>query len=108
MKKIVYIAHPIGGDVQSNVNKVLSIVAELNRCNPNVVPFAPYIVDVLALDDSVPSDRARGFENNKALFEKCVDEVWLFGNRISDGMKIEIGWAKELEIKARDFTYGKN
>lgn len=105
--KVVYIAHPIGGDVEGNVKKVLDIVQKLNRSNPNIVPFAPYIVDVQALDDRIPSDRKRGFENNEALFKKCVDEVWIFGDKISNGMKQEIEWANELGIKVIDYTDGK-
>lgn len=96
-KKIIYIAHPIGGDVGANVNSVLAIVKDLNMSGLPIVPFAPYIVDVLALDDNIPEQRARGFENNKQLFD-FVDEVWLYGGRISSGMQTEIEWAKERNI----------
>lgn len=96
-KKIVYIAHPIGGDVDGNVAKVLAIVRELNMSGEHIVPFAPYIIDVLALDDSDALQRARGFENNKQLFN-FVDEVWLYGGRISSGMQTEIEWANKLNI----------
>jgi len=96
-KKIVYIAHPIGGDVDNNVKKVLAIIRELNLSGLPIVPFAPYIVDVLALDDSDPEQRKRGFENNKQLFQ-LIDEVWLYGDRISIGMNEEIGWAIQLGI----------
>lgn len=95
--KIVYIAHPIGGDIEANVKSILNIVKELNMSGLPIVPFAPYIVDVLALDDNIPEQRARGFENNKQLFD-FVDEVWLYGGRISSGMHTEIDWANELGI----------
>ena len=96
-KKIIYIAHPISGDVDANVKSVLDIVKALNMSGLPIVPFAPYIVDVLALDDNIPEQRARGFENNKQLFN-FIDEVWLYGGRISSGMQTEIDWAKELNI----------
>lgn len=96
-RKIIYIAHPIGGDVDANIKKVLAIVRELNLSGLPIVPFAPYIVDVLALDDSDPDQRNRGFENNKQLFQ-MIDEVWLYGDKISSGMKTEIDWANELGI----------
>lgn len=101
--KVVYIAHPIGGDVENNVKKVLDIVAKLNISRNEIVPFAPYIVDVLSLDDSDPNDRKRGFLNNRHLFENCVEEVWLFGEKISAGMQTEIEWANELNIPIVDF-----
>lgn len=96
-KKIIYIAHPIGGDVELNVAKVLAIVKDLNMSGLPIVPFAPYIVDVLALDDNDPDQRARGFENNRDLLN-WVDEIWLYGGRISIGMQREIDWANELKI----------
>lgn len=97
-KKIVYIAHPIGGNVYGNIRSVLNIVRQLSRRN-EVIPFAPYIVDVQALDDTVPEERALGFEHNKAFFNSgIIDEVWLYGGRISSGMQTEIEWANELNI----------
>lgn len=95
--RIIYIAHPIGGNVDANVKSVLSIVRELNMSGLPIVPFAPYIVDVLALDDSDPVQRTRGFKNNNQLFD-FVDEVWLYGGRITSGMQVEIDWANERGI----------
>ena len=97
-KKIVYIAHPIGGDVEGNIKSVLKIVRELSIKN-QVIPFAPYIVDVQALDDTDLEQRAIGFYHNWIHFHHgIIDEVWLYGQRVSDGMITEIGWAKELGI----------
>jgi len=98
-KKVVYIAHPISGDIQLNISKVLGIVKSLNMSNYDIVPFAPYLVDVQALNDDIPEERARGFENNVALFKNgAIDEVWLYGDRISPGMKFEINLAEDLGI----------
>lgn len=98
-KPIIYIAHPIANDVKENIKSVLSIVRQLSLEN-DVIPFAPYIVDVQALDDINPEERAIGFEHNKAIFQSgIIDEIWLYGGRISNGMKTEIEWAKELNIK---------
>lgn len=98
-KPIVYLCHPIGGNVTENTASVLAIVRQLSLEN-EVIPFAPYIVDVQALDDANPLERAIGFEHNKAIFESgIIDEVWLYGGRISIGMQTEIEWANELGIK---------
>lgn len=97
-KKIIYIAHPIGGNVTENIASVLAIVRELSLEN-EVIPFAPYIVDVQALNDANPEERAIGFEHNRAIFQSgIIEEVWLYGGRISNGMQTEIEWAKELNI----------
>lgn len=64
-----------------------------------VIPFAPYIATVESLIDSNASERKLGFDHNRAIFESgIIDEVWLYGGKISKGMQIEIDWAKELNI----------
>ncbi|MEO6522198.1 MAG: DUF4406 domain-containing protein [Mucilaginibacter sp.] len=97
--KIVYIAHPIGGDVKNNIAKVLAIVKDINLTHPDVVPFAPYIVDCLALDDSIPEQRKRGMSNNEHFISnRFIDEIWLFGDKISGGMQAEIELAYQFSI----------
>jgi len=97
MKKIVYIAHPIGGDVKINIAKVKSIYNKLSL-EQEVIPFAPYILAVESLDDSNPEHRAIGFEQNKTFFERgIIDELWVYG--ISKGVHQEIEWAQEFNIK---------
>jgi hypothetical protein len=108
--KIVYIAHPISGDVKGNLEKIRRIIRGLNLMFTNIVPFAHYFVDCYALDDTVPEERDRGIKNDIALFKAgFIDEVWLFGDRISNGMKAEIELAKNLNIpiisKSDDFDF---
>ena len=66
--KIVYIAHPIGGDVENNLEKVRQIVRKLNLERQDIVPFAPYWLDCHALDDNNPQERERGIKNDKTFF----------------------------------------
>jgi hypothetical protein len=92
--KIVYIAHPISGDIHGNLEKIRLIVRKMNLEHSDIVPFAPYWVDCHALDDTVPEERARGIKNDTAFFQKgVIDEVWLFGDRISFGMQLEMDMA---------------
>lgn len=101
--KVVYIAHPISGDVKGNLEKIRLIVRDLNLNNPDIVPFAPYWLDCFALDDTNPKERERGIQNDIALFNKgFIDEVWLFGDRISVGMKAEIELANQLGIPVKN------
>ena len=95
--KIVYIVHPIRGDVQGNILKVLSILKKHHTAK--IYPFAPYIVSLQYLDDNSPEDRERGIKANVELFERdFIDELWVFGDRISSGMKAEIELAERLKI----------
>lgn len=97
--KIVYIAHPISGDIAGNLEKIQQIVRQINLQYSDVVPFAPYWVDCHALDDNDPEERKRGIANDQEFFlRKVIDEVWLFGDRISAGMLSEIELATSLGI----------
>lgn len=99
MKKIIYIAHPIGGNVKANLNKLSKIYREITATNNDVIPFIPYYVTVVSLNDTSNIERKIGFDHNKTIFNSgIINELWLYGDRISDGMKIEIEWAKELGI----------
>lgn len=101
-KKIVYIAHPISGDAFVNCKKVIKIVEAINRKKPNIQPFAPYIVDLLALDNKKEEDKKIGMENNFELLQRgFIDELWVFGDKISKGMKQEIDIAEENNIPVK-------
>lgn len=100
MAVIVYIAHPISGDIQGNLEKVRNIIREINLTEPDVVPFAHYWVDCHALDDNVKEERERGIKNDHEFFTRgFIDELWLYGDRISDGMWAEIQLAHDKNIK---------
>lgn len=97
--KIIYIVHPISGDIEGNLEKIRAIVKDINLHFTNIVPFVPYYVDVVSLDDTIPEQRARGIMNDKEMFRrKVMDEVWVYGDRISAGMRAEILHAMELKI----------
>jgi len=97
--KIIYIAHPIGGDIAENLNKICLIIRNINLTEPDILPFAHYVTDCYCLNDDVPEERARGIKNDEAFFRAgFIDEVWLYGEKISNGMKHEIELANELGI----------
>lgn len=103
--KIVYIAHPISGDVKGNLKKIVKIVRSINLSMPDIVPLAPYYVDLLALDDNTKKERARGIQNDIAILKSgAIKEVWLYGNRISIGMGEEIKLARKLGIEVIGMT----
>lgn len=99
--KIIYIAHPISGDVQGNLGKIVAIVKAVNLSDDAVVPLAPYFADILALDDSIPEQRSRGIKNDTAILSSgIISELWVYGNwRFSRGCLAEILLAEKLNIK---------
>ena len=105
--KIVYIAHPISGDIEGNLEKIRVIVRHINFNCPDIVPFVPYYVDIVSLDDNNPGERARGINNDSVFFfRKMMDEVWLYGDRISEGMKNEIKLAQRAGIPVLSKSMG--
>lgn len=62
-----------------------------------------YFFDLLypnILDDTLPYEREIALEMGKEMILKC-DELWSFGNTISEGMFTEIDFAKENGIVTR-------
>ena len=97
-KKLIYIAHPIGGDVKNNLEKVKQIYYLMSVGSEDYTPFVPYWITCHALDDSNPIHRKIGMEQNKYFFDnRIIDEVWVYGG-ISEGVKKEIEWASENGI----------
>lgn len=97
--KIVYIAHPISGDIEANLADIRRIVRKINLTFPDVVPFVPYYVDIVSLDDNMPEERQRGIKNDTAILKSgMVQEMWLTGPRISTGMAAEMELAMTLNI----------
>lgn len=105
--KVVYIAHPISGDIEGNLEKIRQIVREINLTEPRVIPFAPYWIDCHALDDTAPEERERGIKNDVAWLKSgVVTEMRLYGDRISSGMAHEIELAYEEGIPVFPFSEG--
>ncbi|MFC1662917.1 DUF4406 domain-containing protein [Patescibacteria group bacterium] len=89
MPKLVYISHPISGNVKKNVEEVLRICQKIH--SKDIIPFAPYLVSLQYLDDNVVRDRELGIDATlETLRRGMVDELWVYGATISAGMKEEI------------------
>lgn len=58
MKPIIYVAHPVSGDVKANCDKVLKWLRWLTEVDPTRIYIAPWVGEVLAhLDmDPIPAD----------------------------------------------------
>ena len=92
--KIIYIAHPIGAPtkegIEANLADLRRIVRKINLEHPDIIPFVPYYADIVSMDDNVFAERERGIKNDKAILESgIVNELWLTGDRLSNGMIAE-------------------
>lgn len=89
----VYIVSKYAGDVKTKVADAIRYCRfAIDR---NRIPIASHLLYPQMLDDNNPADRELGTLFGLALLHTCR-EVWVFGNKFSEGMKNEIFEAKRL------------
>lgn len=94
-KKVVFISHPLRGDLEGNTNKVKQICK--NLISDGVIPLAAHLLFPTFLDDNIQEERETGMKGTLELLSRS-DEVWVYGDKISEGMKKEIELAQKLGI----------
>lgn len=100
--KVVYIAHPIGGDVCGNIKRIELILKTIFRKCSGVYPVAPYLAACDFLHDHNEQHRRFGMAFNRRMLESgAIDELWVCHERISEGVMQEIKWARQFEIPVR-------
>ena len=95
MNQLVYIASPLSGDVEQNLD--FARQACRYAIAQGVTPFAPHLLYPQMLDDNDPAERQLGIDMGNQMLELCK-ELWLCGDRNSPGMKGEQTLAEELGI----------
>ena len=96
--KLVYIASPYAGDVETNV--IFARAACQYVVRQGCTPIAVHLLYPQFLDDSVPEEREAGLQMGRRVLEAC-DELWLCGERGSAGMEAELKEAERLGIPVR-------
>ena len=99
MKK-VYVCAPLGGNIEQNLKKVKPYTEYALRCG--TAPVVPHFY-AECLDDNNPKDREVGLAAGMSLLWLC-DEVWVFGDTVTDGMRAELQFCKNLNIRVRKIT----
>ena len=100
-RPLVYICSPYAGDIETNT------AAARRYCRFAVeagyIPIAPHLLFPQFLNDSDPKERELGLFFGNALLSKCT-EMFVLGNRISEGMEAEIKRATWKGHRIRYFT----
>lgn len=99
---VVYVAHPVAGDVEGNRQNVLIWIKWLQDNYP-LVCVANWVNDIVLYDDAVPEQREAGMLRNLAVLERC-EGVLLVGGRVSPGMARERDHAIAKGIPVSDLT----
>lgn len=96
--KMVFICHPYRDDPKGNREKVTQIVRDIVAYSPGILPLAPQLyLHQLGLDDEVFIEREIIIDMSSYLVKSC-DELWVFGDTITDGMEQEILFAHKHKI----------
>lgn len=92
--KRVFICSRYAGDVARNTATAERICRQ--AVARGCAPFAPHLLYTRFLDDEKASERDAGIACGLAFMEIC-DEVWVFtGEGISDGMRVEVDYARRI------------
>lgn len=100
-RPLVYVCSPLSGDIaanQENARRYCRSVVERGG-----IPLAPHLLFPQFMDDTSAEERDLAIFMDIVLLSKCA-ELWVFGERISKGMSIEIEKAKRKGQPIRWFT----
>ena len=101
-KPLVYIASPYAGDTETNVRRAQGYCRF--AVTKNCIPIAPHLHYPQFMDDSEKEQREQGLFFALVILGKC-DELWIFGDRVSNGMSQEIKKAEKRGIPIRRFSF---
>lgn len=91
----VFVCSAYRGDIEANVAAARSICRRLALSG--ITPIAPHLIFPQFLRDDLVWERDQGIKLGLDLLSTC-DELWYYGDRITDGMRTEIAEARRLHI----------
>ena len=92
--KRVYVCAPFAGDVDDNVEAVRDIARHLT--NSAHMPIAPHLILPALVDEGTQRDRA--LRMCLSLIETCAEVRVYRGRGFTDGMRLEVDYAKSRGI----------
>ena len=97
--KQIYVCSALRGDILSNIEKARRYCEYVvKKCG--AIPIAPHIYFTQFLNDSIKEERDFGILAGLQLLGQC-DELWYFGDVISEGMQKEIQVANSKVIPVK-------
>ena len=100
-RPLVYICSPYAGDIERNTCRARAF--SRFAVEKKYIPIAPHLLCPQYLNEE--TERWLGLKMGIVFLGKC-EEVWVFGDVISEGMATEINKAKRMRKKIRYFTDG--
>lgn len=100
-RPLVYVASAYSGDVTTNTEKAKQYCRF--AMEQGQIPLAPHLMFPQFMNDDVPAERELAIFMDVILLGKC-DELWVFGDSITEGMAVEIEVAKKRRQPIRFFN----
>jgi hypothetical protein len=94
-KKLVYVCSPYAGDILGNTERARKYAKD--AISKGALPFVPHLMFTQIYNDGVPSERGIGCALGLEMLDRC-DELWVYGDTISAGMKAEMAYAEKFNI----------
>ena len=98
--KRVFICSPLKGNIEKNLQNAATYCRF--AFDKGFVPWAPHLYFLQFLNDSVKEERAAGMRYGMEEMWR-MRAVWVFGEKITEGMRAEIDLAKQLKIPIKYF-----
>jgi hypothetical protein len=98
-RPLVYICSPYAGDVEKNTFRARAF--SRFAVEKNCIPVAPHLLFPQFIDEE--TERWLGLKMGIVLMGKC-EQVWVFGEAVSEGMAAEIEKAEKQQKRIRYFT----
>ena len=100
-RPLAYVCSPLSGDMERNAENTRRYCRF--AVDSGCIPLAPHLYFPQFMDDGNGTERDLALFMDIVLLSKC-NELWVFGERISKGMSIEIEKAKRKGQPIRWFT----
>jgi len=97
----VFVCSPYAGCVKENVHNARMYSRFVFLCG--CMPITPHLMYPRFLEDKDIKERDAGIQMGLILLDFC-NEIWVFGQRISNGMRREIAFAEAHGILVRYFS----
>lgn len=98
-RPLVYICSPYAKDVEKNTFRARAF--SRFAVEKKYIPIAPHLLCPQYLNEE--TERWLGLKMGIVFMGKC-EEIWVFGDVVSEGMAAEIDKAKRMRKKIRYFT----
>ena len=97
----VFVCSPYAGCVKGNVRNARMYSRFVFLCG--CMPITPHLMYPRFLEDKDTKERDAGIQMGLILLDYC-NEIWVFGQKISNGMRREIAYAESHGILVRYFS----